>query len=435
MKIRGVPIDEVIKFTEIKSGEKDEIYQNTNMAEVKFVIQELLDLLKAKSTKSVGIITPHTNQQRLFVEEINKLSEKDHLYESLKLKIMTFDTCQGEERDTIFYSMVANQHSDKLWGIFIKDLSKVDIEEDGQVKAQRLNVGLSRGRETIHFVISKPLEEFSGSIGEALRHYKAELELAKKEKDAKSTDPRSAMEPVVLNWFYQTELWKSQGKFLDLIPSFEIGKYLKQLDSNYTHPMYKVDFLLVYRNSEGIQRKIIIEYDGFYEHFFGNSLVNSQNYRDYMSEADLYREKVLESYGYAFVRINKFNVGKEPVKVLNDRLLKAIFPENVKKSFISTLQETVQGLQTGDVKECAKCQELKPLKEFKDPNLQSGLGRICLACKKARTPSGGQFSAKKIKSSSKLCPLCGSAMYYRSGRNGWFYGCVKYPYCKGTRSR
>lgn len=89
----------------------------------------------------------------------------------LQLKIMTFDTCQGEERDIIYYSMVASPHSDKLWGVFIKDLSNVDIEEDGQIKAQRLNVGFSRAKECAHFVLSKPLEDFNGSAGEALRHY------------------------------------------------------------------------------------------------------------------------------------------------------------------------------------------------------------------------------------------------------------------------
>lgn len=32
------------------------------------------------------------------------------------------------------------------------------------------------------------------------------------------------------------------------------------------------------------------------------------------------------------------------------------------------------------------------------------------------------------------CDLCGAKMMKRSGRNGWFLGCTKYPECKGTRS-
>ena len=152
MKIRGKNIDDVIKFSQVKATSKDEVYANTNQAEVEFIIVELKKLKTQKNTLSVGIITPHTNQQKLLQEEIGKLPERDYFFEDFQLKIMTFDTCQGEERDIIFYSMVASEHSDKLWGVFIKDLSNVDIEEDGQIKAQRLNVGFSRGKECLHFV-------------------------------------------------------------------------------------------------------------------------------------------------------------------------------------------------------------------------------------------------------------------------------------------
>lgn len=30
------------------------------------------------------------------------------------------------------------------------------------------------------------------------------------------------------------------------------------------------------------------------------------------------------------------------------------------------------------------------------------------------------------------CPLCGAEMRERTGKNGKFYGCSKYPKCKGT---
>ncbi len=36
-------------------------------------------------------------------------------------------------------------------------------------------------------------------------------------------------------------------------------------------------------------------------------------------------------------------------------------------------------------------------------------------------------------SSSLICPLCGSSMQRRSGRYGKFWGCSRYPSCKGTR--
>ena len=53
-------------------------------------------------------------------------------------------------------------------------------------------------------------------------------------------------------------------------------------------------------------------------------MVNELNYNHYYNEDDVYREKVLESYGYSFLRINRFNLGKEPVQTLNERLEKIV---------------------------------------------------------------------------------------------------------------
>src|SRR3989338_2033262 len=182
MKIRGKSVDEVLKFSYVEPTSADELYPNTNAKEVEFIISELKRLKEKDMAISVGIITPHTNQQKLLVEMIGKMPEWDYFQDKLQLKIMTFDTCQGEESDIIYYSMVASPHSDKLWGVFIKDLNNVDIEEDGKIKAQRLNVGFSRAKECVHFVLSKPLENFTGSIGDALRHYQYVLDEARKER-------------------------------------------------------------------------------------------------------------------------------------------------------------------------------------------------------------------------------------------------------------
>ena len=313
MKIRGKPVEQVIRFSYVEPTADDELYLNANLIEVEFIIAKLRELKDGDKSVSVGIITPHTNQQKLLIERITRLPERDYYFDKLHLKIMTFDTCQGEERDLVFYSMVASAHSDKLWAVFIKDLSKVDVEEDGQIKAQRLNVGFSRAKECMHFVLSKPLEEFTGSIGDALRHYQWVLDEAKKERSVTEVDVRSKMEPEVLNWFYQTKFWKENKDSIEFRPQFELGRYLKQLDRRYTHPNYKVDFLLIYTDERRKEHKIIIEYDGFQEHFKDLEQVNEFNYKNYYSDDDVYREKVLESYGYKFLRINKFNAGKNPV--------------------------------------------------------------------------------------------------------------------------
>ena len=432
MKIRAKNIEEVIKFSYVKPSTQDEAFANTNMAEVEFIKNELLRLKSENNEMSVGIITPHTNQQKLLVEQIGKMPERDFFVDNFKLKIMTFDTCQGEERDIIYYSMVATEKSDKLWGVFIKDLNNVDIEEDGQIKAQRLNVGFSRGKEQIHFVLSKSLDKFSGSIGEALRHYSFELEEAKRERTVAETDQSSKMEPEVLNWFYQTEFWLKNKNKINFVPQFEIGKYLKQLDPTYSHPFYKVDFLVAYTAPTGKEQKIVLEYDGFSEHFQTSEWVNDFNFESYQNEGDVYRQKVLESYGYKFIRINKFNSGANPVETLNQRLMAAVKPESKLNPLMSKIHSNIEDLQSGDMKECPKCRNVKAISEFKDDSLVKGVGRFCQSCK-GMSSSSARSVSKSYGSSSSSCPKCGASMIRRSGKYGNFYGCSKYPYCKGTR--
>lgn len=434
MKIRGKSIDEVLKFSFIKHDGKKELLQNTNTLEAEFIISELKKLKNIDSNQSVGIITPHTNQQKILVEKISKLPEKDYFYDKLKLKIMTFDTCQGEERDIIFYSMVATEEEDHLWGVFIRNLDDVDKEEEGRIKVQRLNVGFSRARECMHFVLSKPLEKYSGSIGEALRHYYFALNEAKKERGVSEVDEKSKMEPKVMHWFYQTNFWKKNKDNITFIPQFELGKYLKQLDKTYNHPNYKVDFLLVYKDETHREHKIIIEYDGF-EHFKEIDEVNEFNYQDFMTDDDVYREKVLEGYGYRFLRINKFNTGNDPIKTLNDRIENLIKSEINKNNLISHIHQTIEGLQNGEMKECPKCKEIRNADDFKDSSLMTGYGRFCKFCKGHVSTRKFERKAKTatIISSDKICPRCSSKMILRNGRYGKFYGCSKFPYCRGTR--
>ena len=442
MKVRGKSIDDVLKFSVIPNDGKKELISNTNKPESEFIISELQKLKEINSNQSVGIITPHTNQQKLLAELINKIPEKDYFYDKLRLKIMTFDTCQGEERDIIFYSMVATEDDDHLWGVFIKDLKDVNIEEDGQIKAQRLNVGFSRAKETMHFVLSKPIEKYNGSIGEALRHYENIINEAKKERSISEVDANSKMEPEVMNWFYQTSFWNKNKENIEFIPQFELGKYLKQLNRTYNHPKYKVDFLLVYKDEMHEDHKIIIEYDGFREHFKNIDEVNEYNYQDYYTDDDIYREKVLESYGYKFLRINKFNIGNNPVNTLNNRIGDLIKNGRNKNNLLSQVHETIEGLENGEMKECPKCKEIRLAKDFKDSSLSSGYGRFCRFCKGDKQKLvrdnsdviivNGEKDIPLPIANSKICSKCGAKMILRKGRYGQFFGCSRFPYCRGA---
>ena len=331
--------------------------------------------------------------------------------------------------------MVATEEDDHLWGVFIKDLNSVDIEEDVKIKAQRLNVGLSRAKEKMHFILSKPLEKYNGSIGEALRHYSFILSEAKKEHSVSEADEKSKMEPEVMNWFYQTDFWKKNKDNIEFIPQFALGKYLKQLDKTYNHPNYKIDFLLVYKDETYHEHKIIIEYDGFREHFKDIDEINEFNYQDYYTDGDVYRQKVLEGYGYKFLRINKFNIGNDPIPTLNERIGNLIKNGVEKNNVISHIHETIEGLQNGEMKEGPKCKEIRDYKDFRDPDLITGYGRFCMHCKGYTLveKSTNDINENAVILNDKTCPKCGSKMILRKGRYGKFYGCSKFPYCRGTR--
>jgi very-short-patch-repair endonuclease len=381
---------------------------------------------------SVGIITPHTNQQKKINDAISKDPNRDYYLNDLKLKVMTFDTCQGEERDIIYYSMVATAEDDRLQYIFSKDLAlRSDEDEEDSLRKQRLNVGLSRSKESMRFVISKPIEEFRGAIGEALLHYQQVIANAKLEKNVTEVDSNSGMEPKILNWFYQTSFWKDNKDRIELNPQFEIGKYLKQLDPTYHHPAYKVDFHISYTDPAGKPFQIVLEYDGFQEHQLSRPIDgSSENYESYYSAEDIYRQKVLESYGYKFLRINKFNLGINPIETLNTRIA-ALMTGAKPNQYLSGLKATARDLLNGDARECPSCSEILRIANFKDPKLTSGIGRICMNCKMANTKEPAESSIHRL----KPCPMCGSKMKLRNGYRGKFYGCVRFPGCRGTRNR
>jgi superfamily I DNA and/or RNA helicase len=130
MKIRWVQIDEVIKFDVIEHDGKNDATKNTNELEANFIIQKLLEIRAEGSKKSIWIISPHREQVTMILEKVYNLQERDTLEKENKLWIWTFDTCQWEERDIIFYSMVATKDKDRLMWIFPKDFSLVKDEVD-----------------------------------------------------------------------------------------------------------------------------------------------------------------------------------------------------------------------------------------------------------------------------------------------------------------
>ena len=384
IKIRDVPLEDVIRFdlVEAKDGKAG---NGTNQAEADFILENILDLLDDENPPTVGVITPFREQQTLLSKLLFGHARGGEMQDKLRLKVMTFDSCQGEERKIIFYSMVATEAHDALNYVF--PVALVDAQEsvEEKLKMQRLNVGFSRAEELIWFVHSKPIDQFKGSIAKALQHY-ANL-LKKSEAGPEATDPKSPMEKSVLDWLKKTPFYQRYRDSIEILPQFPIGEYLRQLDPTYQHPKWRVDFLLTFATTIGVA-KIVIEYDGFEHHFQKGKDVNVGNHERYLVEGDIERQLTLESYGYRFLRVNRFNLGRDPVQTLSDRLERMLdrLLENRAPGSVEEMQEMASGLASKELKPCIRCGEIKPQEAFFDGSLKNGsggYGRICIACKEA----------------------------------------------------
>ena len=320
MKIRGKPLNEVIQVYSVVVPPGPELVKNTNPAEAEFALAVLEDLEKSSYTGSVGIITPFTNQQKMIANMVFSSPSFNHYRQAFDIRVMTFDTSQGQERDIIIYSMVEKPGEDTLKYIFPLRLSHLAEEDEGTIKAQRLNVGLSRAKETVKFIISKPIEQFTGEIGNALRFFIQSLQGPDFIELARRTDQQSPREAEVLHWIMQTQFYLENKDKVEIIPQFELGRYLRQLDPTVKIPAYRTDFLLLCRWSLDDIVRLVLEYDGFEHHFKDDDFISEANSQFFQIEGDLERKKAIESYGYAFLPLNKFVLRGDPIAYLNKQL-------------------------------------------------------------------------------------------------------------------
>ncbi|CUW40073.1 protein of unknown function [Magnetospirillum sp. XM-1] len=405
IKVRGCPVEDVIQFTVLDHDGRKERYRNTNSMEAEFIREELDAILEESDEDdaeypTVGVITPFREQVTLLAKELFN-SPNGKLYEEkLKLKVMTFDTCQGEEREIIFYSMVATATQDSLNYIFPVDLTNAFDRVEEALKVQRLNVGFSRAQECIHFVLSKPIDQYVGSARAVLQHYERILN-DRSMPEQHEVDPASPMEGKVLQWLNAATFVQNHRDEIEVQAQFPIGDYLRQLDPFYKHPSYRADFLLTYSNGDGKPINIIIEYDGFQEHFTDRKNVHVGNWAEYYKPDDIERQMIIESYGYKFLRINRFNLGTDPAQTLSRRLAELIkaAEDDDDHERVKAIRSDVEDLQNGDKKMCQRCNQIRDLKDFWDQSLKKGAGghgRVCAHCKLAdKTSRAGHGGVRR----------------------------------------
>lgn len=407
MKIRGKPIDQILEFVKIEHNGDFDLYKNTNEQEVDEIIKLVIKQLDDRDFRTVAVITPFTEQQTLISKKFSEHERYEEILKTLKFRSFTFDSCQGEERDIIYYSFVATPEKDKLWSVLPKSMNEQDEEElDKSKKLQRMNVAFSRGKEKLVFIHSKDFREFSAGK-EVLNHFYSELTKSKEAPSEDDVDQSSEAEKKVINWIKQSPVYQIYKP--EIQTQYQIGKYIASFDKNYNHPLYRVDFLLRF-NIDEKTRDIIIEYDGFEYHFNNLDEVDAGNWKYFLTDKDVEREHILESYGYKTIRLNKFNLGDNPIQSISD-FIENILSEYEEKddSLINQVLDDTskahEGFLSGTYKHCKKCNQNKSYKEFASPNTTSGFGRFCNTCVK---PSTKKRRKKKlnIQSGHKKCPNC-----------------------------
>ena len=382
IKVRARPLTEVIRFQVLEHDGRIEKHRNANSVEAEFILLELKRMIDGGDEVSVGIITPFREQQEALSRLLLNDEYADQFIRTLRLKIMTFDTCQGEERDLIIYSMVATKNHDALNYVFPVSLEQDRERIEEALKVQRLNVGFSRSKEGMLFVLSKPAGEYRGSIGRAIRHFQTVLERRSRPTGGPSESP---MEAKVLDWIQKTAFFQNNSDNIELHAQFPIGDYLRQLDPTYQQPAYRCDFLLTYFGEEDAVR-IIIEYDGFAEHFVNREKVTSHNWEQFYRPEDIEREFTIESYGYKFLRINRFNLGSDPIQVLSDRFAQLVqqTSQDSAPHSVTKIREQAAQLANGESRVCPKCNRILQTGDFFDGLLaggKGGTGRVCMTCK------------------------------------------------------
>jgi hypothetical protein len=217
---------------------------------------------------------------------------------------------------------------------------------------------------------------------------------------------------------------------------------LKQLDPYYNHPEFKQDFFIVYTNEKWKETKIIFEYDNL------NSAIENWDSDLYVSENDIYMEKVLESYWYKFIRLNEFSLWNNKVDTLNQKMKFLVWERVEKKSddeievgdeekdgaILEDMQIIMKWLEDWTFKICEKCGEVKEIEKFRDNTLKSWYWRQCLDCKQGKRWNLKRRIANSGDWSPRSCPICWSKMVLRHSRYGAFYGCSRYPRCLGIVS-
>ncbi len=327
-RIRTKPIEEVLKFVHVET--KGNSGKNVNLDEIDAIKNDIEERIQNGFKGTIGIITSF-REQKLRTEEVLRKTMKNYreLTKDHKLVVWFVGDVQGEERDIVYYSFVQDKKQENADLKTIYPVIGGTADTIKSLKMQRLNVGFSRAKDTMVFVHSMDIKEYSDTrLGEALKFYSETLERVKKNDfvvDEK--DFGSPAEKELYSMLLNTEFVNKNSENVKIVLQFAIGDYLKK-EFGANLPKYRTDFLMTLSKG-GKEQSLILEYDGVEWHTKNPDVVNKFNFSQEYLDYDVNRQIELESYGYRFLRINKFtllpeNKNETKIDVLN-RLLEDNF--------------------------------------------------------------------------------------------------------------
>ena len=309
-RIRTKPIGEVLQFIPVET--RGNSGSNVNLDEIDAIVHDLTSRIKNGFKGSVGIITSFKDQQARMEQALNEKLNMPELKKNHDMAVWFVGDVQGEERDIVYYSLVEDSKygNTDLGGIY--PVTGGTADNPRKLKMQRLNVGFSRAKDTMIFVHSMPINKYSKTrLGDALKHYEKLLD-ENKEDDFFIEDTaifESPAEKDLYNLLIGTNFVKTHREFVKIIPQFKIGEYIR---AEYARqiPKYRVDFLMTFSKG-GKEQTLILEYDGVEYHTKNPDIVTKHNFSQEYLDYDISRQIELESYGYRFLRLNKFNLRSE----------------------------------------------------------------------------------------------------------------------------
>ena len=251
----------------------------TNKEEAKFIVDLIFKNIEEYPERSLGVVAFSASQQSMIDQLLSKRRESDPSHEDFfnsdraePFFVKNLETVQGDERDTIIFSVAYAKDSQ---GRFIHNFGPLN-REGGE---RRLNVAVTRAKENVQLVASIHYTDINlnNTGAEGVRLLRAYLDYAQNGEEALERIISVATEDHYDSYFEQ-----------------EVCDFLRDngftVDTQVGCSGYRIDLGLRKPNSSNYA--LAIECDGATYHC-------SKNARD----RDRLRQQVLERMGWKFYRI------------------------------------------------------------------------------------------------------------------------------------